>query len=96
LGLPLRGALSVTVAGCKKKVAAAPPPPPAQSTPLQARPHAIDAGTSDEGRAKALRNRSPEWPTRHSRAHSGLLNRIQDAYFEFTTNTTIRPDAARL
>jgi len=90
-------ALAVTVlcgafSACSKKVASAPPPAPykgAAETPAQARstpsqpPARSDVATNE-------RSRMPDAATRATIQE--LLNRIQDAYFDYDKHT-LRPDA---
>jgi peptidoglycan-associated lipoprotein len=84
----LCGALS----GCKKKVAAAPPPPP---FPTSASSAPARAETSQPAaRSQAVTPSSPSrMPDAATRATiQELLNRIQDAYFDYDKHT-LRPDA---
>jgi peptidoglycan-associated lipoprotein len=87
-------ALSLTFAGCAKKVAAkAPAPPATQAT-------ATPTATFTPGKAPAAEapkhevtftpSRTPDAATR-ARIQD-LLNRIQDAYFDYDKHT-LRPDA---
>jgi peptidoglycan-associated lipoprotein len=86
-------ALSLTFAGCAKKVAAKAPPPAAPvqtattpaATPAPARNYSQPAQ-----RAQATQPRLPDAATR-ARIQD-LLNRIQDAYFDYNKHT-LRPDA---
>jgi peptidoglycan-associated lipoprotein len=86
-------ALSLTFAGCAKKVAAKAPQPPAPvqtatapaATPAPARNYSQPAQT-----AQATQPRLPDAATR-ARIQD-LLNRIQDAYFDYNKHT-LRPDA---
>jgi len=86
-------ALCFTFAGCAKKVAAKAPqtPAPAQttaaarSTPAPARNYSQPSQT-----AQATKPRLPDAATR-ARIQD-LLNRIQDAYFDYDKHT-LRPDA---
>jgi peptidoglycan-associated lipoprotein len=87
-------AVCLTVGGCKKKVAAAPPPPPpppatttARNTPP--RPTSTPQITRPE-ETPATQARMPDAATR-ARIQE-LLDRIQDAYFDYNKHT-IRPDA---
>jgi peptidoglycan-associated lipoprotein len=88
-------ALSVLWTGCAKKVASKTPPPPApisspsaattaRSTPQQAAPQ------QPYQRASDIPSRMPDAATR-ARIQD-LLNRIQDAYFDYNQHT-LRPDA---
>src|ERR1700682_4534901 len=88
-------ALCLTVGGCKKKVAAAPPPPPppvdrstASNTP--ARPATSTPQITRGEETPSTPSRMPDAATR-ARIQD-LLDRIQDAYFDYNKHT-IRPDA---
>ena len=85
-------ALSFTFSGCAKKVAAkAPPPPaPAAQTPTVASTPAPTRRTPPAQVAKSTPSRLPDAATR-ARIQD-LLNRIQDAYFDYNKHT-LRPDA---
>lgn len=86
-------ALSLTFASCAKKVAAKAPPPPAPehtttaaaSTPAPARNYSQPSQV-----AATSPNRLPDAATR-ARIQE-LLDRIQDAYFDYNKHT-LRPDA---
>jgi peptidoglycan-associated lipoprotein len=86
-------ALSLTFSGCAKKVAAKAPPPPApeRSTPAVA---SNPAPARDYSRPSPVvtsaRSSTPDAATR-ARIQE-LLNRIQDAYFDYNQHT-LRPDA---
>src|ERR1700689_1162895 len=77
-------ALSMTFAGCAKKTAAkaAPPaPPPIAPARASSRPAPVASSTP------------PRTPDAATRARiQDLLNRIQDAYFDYNQHT-LRPDA---
>jgi len=79
-------------AGCKKNVASTTPPPPiahnetAASTPAPARQYSAPSQTV----ASTPTSRMPDAATR-ARIQD-LLNRIQDAYFDYDKHT-LRPDA---
>jgi len=84
--------------GCMKKVASAPPPPPpptanytAPSTRAATRP---PAATPTPARRQEAETRTPSrTPDAATRAQiQDLLNRIQDAYFDYDKHT-LRPDA---
>jgi len=88
-------ALSLLWTGCAKKVASKTPPPPApistsapsttaRSTPQQSAPQ------QPVERAASTQSRMPDAATR-ARIQD-LLNRIQDAYFDYNKHT-LRPDA---
>ncbi|HYL34805.1 MAG TPA: OmpA family protein [Bryobacteraceae bacterium] len=87
-------ALCVTLGACKKNVAAAKttPPAPVASTPAPAasRPVARSTPSRPAPSAPSTRSRMPDAATR-ARIQD-LLNRIQDAYFDYDKHT-IRPDA---
>jgi peptidoglycan-associated lipoprotein len=86
-------ALSLSFAGCAKKVAAkAPPPPtPAVSKPVVASNPAPARNYSQP--AKVASTTPPRLPDAATRARiQDLLNRIQDAYFDYNQHT-LRPDA---
>jgi len=86
-------ALSLTFSGCAKKVAAkAPPPPvPESSTPAVAsNPAPVRDNSQPAQAAASAPSRMPDAATR-ARIQD-LLNRIQDAYFDYDKHT-LRPDA---
>jgi peptidoglycan-associated lipoprotein len=91
-------ALAVTVlcgalSGCSKKVASAPPPAPykgAAETPAPARSAPSQSPARSEVAATNERSRMPDAATRATIQE--LLNRIQDAYFDYDKHT-LRPDA---
>jgi peptidoglycan-associated lipoprotein len=91
-------ALAVTVlcgafSACKKNVAAAPPPPPykgSASTPAAARSITPQSPARNAVADTNQRSRMPDAATRASIQE--LLNRIQDAYFDYDKHT-LRPDA---
>ncbi len=86
-------ALSLTFSGCAKKVVAKAPqtPPPAQNTPAVASTPAPARNNSQPARvASSTPSRLPDAATR-ARIQD-LLNRIQDAYFDYDKHT-LRPDA---
>jgi peptidoglycan-associated lipoprotein len=86
-------ALSITFSGCAKKVVAKAPPPP---TPERVTPAVASqpAPAKDYSRptqvASTPHSRMPDAATR-ARIQD-LLNRIQDAYFDYNKHT-LRPDA---
>jgi len=86
-------ALSLTFSGCAKKVVAKAPTPPA---PERVRPAvaAQPAPARDYSRpAQATASTAPRMPDAATRARiQDLLNRIQDAYFDYNQHT-LRPDA---
>jgi peptidoglycan-associated lipoprotein len=86
-------ALSLTFSGCAKKVVAkAPPPPvPVQNTPAARSTPAPTRNYSQP--AQAASTTPPRMPDAATRARiQDLLNRIQDAYFDYNKHT-LRPDA---
>jgi len=83
--------------GCMKKVASAPPPPPppvasynAPSTQPASRPAAAQTPSPRAQANAPVRPRTPDAATRAQ--IQDLLNRIQDAYFDYDKHT-LRPDA---
>jgi peptidoglycan-associated lipoprotein len=86
-------ALSLTFSGCAKKVAAKAPttPAPTQNTPAVASTPAPTRNYSQP--AQVAQNTPSRMPDAATRARiQDLLNRIQDAYFDYNKHT-IRPDA---
>jgi len=86
-------ALSLTFAGCAKKVAAKAPPPPASSRPaptVASTPSPAPSRSEPAQTASSTPSRLPDAATR-ARIQE-LLNRIQDAYFDYNKHT-LRPDA---
>ena len=87
-------ALSLTFSGCAKKVAAKapPPPPPQRSAPATAAAQPAPARNYSQPTqaASSTPSRLPDAATR-ARIQD-LLNRIQDAYFDYNKHT-LRPDA---
>jgi peptidoglycan-associated lipoprotein len=87
-------ALSLTFAGCAKKVAAKapPPPPPSHSTPAVAAAQPAPARNYSQP-AQAASSTPARLPDAATRARiQDLLNRIQDAYFDYDKHN-LRPDA---
>ena len=86
-------ALSLTFSGCAKKVAAKAPPPPA-ATPIApaaaSRPAPAQHYSQPTQAVASTPSRLPDAATR-ARIQD-LLNRIQDAYFDYNQHT-LRPDA---
>jgi peptidoglycan-associated lipoprotein len=86
-------ALTLTFAGCAKKTAVKAPPPP---TPIQtaattpAAPAPARSTPAPVAEATAPRPRYPDAATRATIQE--LLNRIQDAYFDYNKHD-LRPDA---
>ena len=85
-------ALALTFAGCTKKVAVAPPPPPPPAP--SAAPSAPTRTAVEQAPARASAASSPSrMPDAATRARiQDLLNRIQDAYFDYDKHD-LRPDA---
>jgi len=88
-------ALTLTFAGCAKKVASTPPPPPpppSYSNPAKPAPATTARQTPARPveTAAAPQHRMPDAATRVR--IQDLLNRIQDAYFDFDKHD-LRPDA---
>jgi peptidoglycan-associated lipoprotein len=82
-----------TFCACAKKVATAPPPAPYKGTadtPAPARAATQQSPASHEVAATNERSRMPDAATRATIQE--LLNRIQDAYFDYDKHT-LRPDA---
>jgi peptidoglycan-associated lipoprotein len=86
-------ALSLTFAGCAKKVAAKAATPPAP-TPIAAAAPSRPAPARDSSRPAQVASTTPSrLPDAATRARiQDLLNRIQDAYFDYNQHT-LRPDA---
>ncbi len=86
-------ALSLTFSGCAKKVAAKAPTPPA-ATPIAPAVASRPAPARDYSRpTQAASTTPPRIPDAATRARiQDLLNRIQDAYFDYNKHT-LRPDA---
>lgn len=86
-------ALSMTFAGCAKKVAAKAPPPPAPA-PVTAATRTQPAPAQNYSQpAQVASTTPPRMPDAATRARiQDLLNRIQDAYFDYNEHT-LRPDA---
>ena len=87
-------ALSLTFAGCAKKVAAkAPPPPSAPAATAAAVPSTPAPARNHSQPAQAASTTPPRMPDAATRARiQDLLNRIQDAYFDYNKHT-LRSDA---
>jgi peptidoglycan-associated lipoprotein len=86
-------ALSLTFSGCAKKVAAKAPTTPAPQT-AAVTPASKPAPSRDYSRpAQVATNTPSRTPDAATRARiQDLLNRIQDAYFDYNKHT-LRPDA---
>jgi peptidoglycan-associated lipoprotein len=85
--------LSLTFSGCAKKVAAKAPTPPA-ATPIAPAVASSPAPARDYPRPTEAASSAPSrMPDAATRARiQDLLNRIQDAYFDYNQHT-LRPDA---
>lgn len=86
--------LSLSFAGCAKKVAAKAPPPPAPTQTAAARttPSTPPAQNYSQP-SQAAQTGDHRMPDAATRARiQDLLNRIQDAYFDYNKHT-LRPDA---
>ncbi len=87
-------ALCLTFSGCAKKVAAKPPSTPAASTtastPAPSRPSTPQYASQPSRSSSSSASNMPDAATR-ARIQD-LLNRIQDAYFDYDKHT-LRPDA---
>jgi len=82
-----------TFSGCAKKVAASAPPAPYKGSadaPASARSATPQSPARSEVAANTERSRMPDAATRATIQE--LLNRIQDAYFDYDKHT-LRPDA---
>jgi peptidoglycan-associated lipoprotein len=85
-------ALGVTLGGCTKKAAVAPPPAPAPSVQASAAP-AKTAVPRTPAPIQVAANTPSRMPDAATRARiQDLLNRIQDAYFDYDKHD-LRPDA---
>jgi peptidoglycan-associated lipoprotein len=87
-------ALSLTFAGCAKKVVAKAPPPPAPA-PAAVAPASRPAPAARKYSqpAQVASTTPPRTPDAATRARiQDLLNRIQDAYFDYNQHS-LRPDA---
>jgi len=86
-------ALSLTCAGCAKKVAAKAPPPPT-ATPIAPAVASKPAPARNYSQPSRVASSTPSrLPDAATRARiQDLLNRIQDAYFDYNKHT-LRPDA---
>ncbi len=86
-------ALTLTFSGCAKKVAAKAPTPPAP-TPAAAVPASTPAPARNRSEPGRVASNTPSrLPDAATRARiQDLLNRIQDAYFDYNKHT-LRPDA---
>lgn len=87
-------ALSLTFAGCAKKVAAKAPPPPAPTQTAAATPaRSTPPAQNYSQRSQVAQTGDHRLPDAATRARiQDLLNRIQDAYFDYNKHT-LRPDA---
>ncbi len=86
-------ALSLTFAGCAKKVAAKAPPPPAPVQTASNTPSSRPAPAQSTPYTPAATTPRSKYPDAATRATiQELLNRIQDAYFDYNKHD-LRPDA---
>jgi len=88
-------ALCIPFVACKKNVAAKPPqtPAPVATTAPQSRSNSSASRSSAASPYQSASNNPSRMPDAATRARiQDLLNRIQDAYFDYDKHT-IRPDA---
>ncbi len=88
-------ALCIPFAACKKNVAAKPPqtPAPVATTAPETRSNAPASRPAASSPSQTASNNPSRMPDAATRARiQDLLNRIQDAYFDYDKHT-IRPDA---
>ena len=88
-------ALCIPFVACKKNVAAKPPqtPAPVATTAPQSRSNSSASRSSASSPYQSASNNPSRMPDAATRARiQDLLNRIQDAYFDYDKHT-IRPDA---
>lgn len=88
-------ALCIPFVACKKNVAAKPPqtPAPVATTTPQTRSNTSASRSSSSSPYQSASNNPSHMPDAATRARiQDLLNRIQDAYFDYDKHT-IRPDA---
>jgi peptidoglycan-associated lipoprotein len=87
-------ALCVAFSGCNKKnTTTAKTPPPPENNVRQASAPTQQAPRSTPARPNEVASNTPRMPDAATRARiQDLLNRIQDAYFDYNKHT-IRPDA---
>jgi len=88
-------ALCIPFVACKKNVAAKPPqtPAPVATTTPQTRSNTSASRSSSSSPYQSASNNPSRMPDAATRARiQDLLNRIQDAYFDYDKHT-IRPDA---
>ena len=86
-------ALSLTFAGCAKKVAAKAPPAPTLASGADRRRPAVDRRLRHPAPSPPWREHAGAIPDTEARDQiQDLLNRIQDAYFDYNKHT-LRPDA---
>ena len=86
-------AVSLTFSGCAKKVATAAPPTPAAQSAAPAVASATTPARNYSQPTQATTSTPPRMPDAATRARiQELLNRIQDAYFDYNKHT-LRPDA---
>jgi peptidoglycan-associated lipoprotein len=86
-------ALCLSFAGCKKKVALAPPPTPTPTVAPAPRSTPREAEAAPARRTEVASTPSSRMPDAATRARiQELLDRIQDAYFDYNQHT-LRSDA---
>src|SRR5579862_4711196 len=88
-------ALCIPFVACKKNVAAKPPqtPAPVATTTPQTRSNSSASRSSSSSPYQSASNNPSRMPDAATRARiQDLLNRIQDAYFDYNKHT-LRPDA---
>jgi peptidoglycan-associated lipoprotein len=96
LAAMIAAAACLTVSACKKKVALKPPPVPAQQQTASVTPPQRQTPPAVVTRASTAETPSrSQMPNAATRARiQDLLNRIQDAYFDYDKHD-IRPDAQK-
>ncbi len=93
--IAIAAAAFMTVTACHKKIASAPPPAPHQQTAAAVTPERTapaPARTPEVARETPVASRMPDAATK-ARIQD-LLDRIQDAYFDYNKHD-IRPDAQK-
>jgi peptidoglycan-associated lipoprotein len=87
------GVLCGAFSGCSKKVAASAPPAPLHASDSSPAPARQEARQAPSQAREVASNPTPRMPDAATRATiQELLNRIQDAYFDYNKHT-LRPDA---
>lgn len=85
----------LTVTACHKKIASAPPPPPPQQNAVVAPPERTSPAPAARTERAPESQSASNMPDAATRARiQDLLNRIQDAYFDYDKHD-IRPDAQK-